>query len=927
MSSSDDNRDSSGRGSVDNQEGMASYQTDPGVGDDYFRPAVKRDEPSQRRSSAGGGSFGQLFKLALAISLLLLVVGLGFYLYFWWQLPPIHKATDYRPALATQIFSADLELIGEFHKQYRHLTPLDEIPPMVRKAFIAAEDSRFFEHRGIDYLGILRALIKNIQAGGVKQGGSTITQQVSRSLLLTPERTLARKIKEAMLAFRIEKQLTKEEILYLYLNQIYLGHGAYGVAAAARVYFNKDLNQLTLAEVSLLAGMPRAPSRDNPFVNRERARDKRSYVLRKMAEIGFITPEEQAQADAEPFVLDDRSKEINQSVAPYFAEHVRRYLASKYGEEMLYAGGLRVYTTLSLAMQRFAQEALRWNLHELDRRHGFRGPLRQLEKAEIDAYQARSEAQQELESQYYNFPQPPFPVGEEAYKAEKLTAVVTEVDDKKMRVKVYTDKDHGWIPFVLMQWARKPNADLAPEHDLIRRPSQALKVGDSILVRRAEVSELVAAVPKAEKERQQEEYADQTLFALVQEPTVEGSIMAVDPSNGFVRAMVGGYDYARSEFNRVVQARRQPGSSFKPILYAAALDKGYSPATLILDAPVVYDDPLSDTIWRPKNYTGTFKGDILFRTALVESLNVVSVKILQDVGLDYAMDYARKLGVVSPLTRDSTLALGSSVLTPAELTAAYMVFASGGVRRPQVFIKKILDRDGNLLERHTYDDPAVDLLTQLQEMQGELEASEIESLQDEEEVETAGDGLPLVSRAEAEEFSEFDLEASLAPDKYRIRQPGQVIREETAYIMTHLLSEVIAYGTGWRARALGRPSAGKTGTTNENIDAWFVGFTPDLVATAWVGFDEKKSLGKLETGSRAAAPMWLKFMQAALKDKPMKAFRVPGGVTFAKIDPKSGKLADDNTEKPVLEAFVAGSEPRESAEATATGAKDFFLEE
>jgi penicillin-binding protein 1A len=388
-------------------------------------------------------------------------------------------------------------------------------------------------------------------------------------------------------------------------------------------------------------------------------------------------------------------------------------------------------------------------------------------------------------------------------------------------------------------------------------------------------------------------------------------------------------NYETSEFNRAVQAKRQPGSAFKPIIFSAAIDKGYTPATMILDAPVVFDDPSNDKIWRPKNYSGKFYGEIPFRTALIHSHNVVTVKILQDIGIDYVIDYARKVGIASELTRDSTLALGSSVVTPIELNTAYAVFASGGAKPTPVFVQKIVGRDGQILERSTVFDPTVDFVTQVEALKKEVAAARIEAIVSEDDGDESDEGVD----AEATDIDVVDTDGSEVVDadkpvKYRIIRPKQVISEETAYIATHLLSEVVRFGTGFRVRALNRPTAGKTGTTNENIDAWFVGFTPELVTTAWVGFDGKRSLGKLETGSRAASPMWLRFMKEAVGDKPKKAFAVPAGITFSKIDPKTGKLANDKTEKPILEAFRDGTEPSDQTDDKKSGtANKFFLEE
>ena len=741
------------------------------------------------------------------------------------NLPQIGSLQDYEPPIVTTVYAADNTPIAEFYVERRIVVPLERIPQKLIEAFVSAEDSRFFEHEGIDFLGILRALWKNIKAGGIVQGGSTITQQVTKSLLLSPERSFSRKLKEAILAYRIEKHLSKQEILFLYLNQIYLGHGAYGVQAAAQNYFGKNVEELNLAECATLAGLPQAPSRYSPYSHPERAKERQVYVLNRMVADGYITTNEAAEALAYELKVKEREDWDIGSV-PYFSEHIRRYLEEKYGEETLYREGLKVYTTIDVAFQKTAQKALEKGLYELDKRQGYRGPLKHLAPEEIETFfkdLQESGEERKLE------------------KGAVVKGVVVAVSKQEKTVSVRLDGSLGTLPLANMEWARKPDPEIAYGTVKVTDPTKVLKVGDVILVRLLE----------------EDSKTKGWILTLEQEPEVQGALLCMENSTGYVKAMVGGLDFNKSQFNRAIQSRRQPGSAFKPFTYAAALDKGYTPATIIIDSPIIYTDEEMDFKWKPKNYKEKFYGPTLLRSALIFSRNVVTIKILRDIGIDYVIDYARRFGITSPLSRDLSLALGSSGVSLLELTNAYSVFADLGELVSPIFITKVVDRHGNILEEHTI-------------------------------------------------------------------QKERVLEKDTAYIMTHLLQEVVKYGTGWRARALKRPAAGKTGTTNKLQDAWFIGFTPEYVSGVWVGFDDDRTLGKFETGSRAASPIWVDFTTEILKDKPVNVFSVPENVVFAKIDPKTGLLAKAEDENAVFEAFKEGTAPTETTKESAPAVDDFF---
>ena len=763
-----------------------------------------------------GGIFAKIFRWFVLVSVFMMISGMfgvaGVYFYLGRNLPKISSLKDYRPPVITTVYSDDNRKIAEFSKERRIVIPLSQMPEMLKKAFIAAEDARFYKHKGIDILSIIRAFFKNIEAGTIVQGGSTITQQVTKSFFLTPERSYTRKIKEAILAYRIDKKFAKNEILFLYLNQIYLGHGAYGVEAASENYFEKSTQELNLAEYAILAGLPQAPSRYSPFRYPERAKQRQIYVLNRMVEEGFITNIQATEAINKELDIKPRKNWYIEEV-PVYTEHIRRYIAKKYGADILYKEGLKIYAAVNIEMQKIARGEIEKGLYALDKRQGYRGPMKHLQPEEIESFS--KELQIEL--------------GKAPLEEGKITeGAVIEVNNKTNTVVVRIGNTLGIIKIEDMRWARKPDPKIAYFEARVQHVGEVLSVGDVILV----------------KVKNKIFNTNRWWLDLEQVPRVQAALLCIESETGNVKVMVGGKDFRESQFNRAIQSRRQPGSAFKPIIYAAALDKGYTPATMIIDSPIVYQDTEHDFTWKPRNYKEKFYGPTLFRNALAKSRNVVTIKILKAIGIDYAIDYATKLGITSKLNRDLSIALGSSGVSLLELVGAYSVFNNLGYLLSPVFITKIVDRDGNVIE-----------------------------------------------------------ESSPVREK--------VIEKNTAYITTNLLEGVVKHGTGHRVRALNRPVAGKTGTTNNLHDAWFVGYTPRYTTGTWVGFDDESSLGKSETGSRAASPIWLGFMQKVLAGKPVRVFQVPEGVVFSKIDAETGLLPIPESKKTIFECFKEGSVPTE----------------
>jgi len=740
--------------------------------------------------------------------LTVLVVGsaVGAFWYLSQDLPALDSLQEYQPSLVSRVYSDDRQVIGQYYIERRLLTPLADIPQSLTQAVIAVEDARFFEHPGLDVIGILRATWTNLRRGGRVEGASTITQQLARSLFLSPERTFVRKFKELILAYKIEVILSKEQILEMYLNQIYFGQGAYGVAAASQTYFGKDPGALNLAESALLAGLPKSPNNYSPYKYPERAKKRQEHVLARMEEGGFVTAAEKQEAAGQ--LLSFR-RPGSEQIAPYFIENARQHLVAKYGETMVYKGGLEVFTTLNTEMQKAAERAIHNGLHQLDKRQGWRGPL---DHKEITTLIDKAAA-------------PPVATPQEG---DLLQGVVTKVG--KDHVLVLAGSTEGRLAFDDMAWARRrlKGRDLTKDVTVLPSTKQVLKPGDVIEV----------AVKKVGR--------DGVQFRLEQTPVVEGALVAIDPRTGAIRAMVGGYDFGRSEYNRAVIAHRQAGSAFKPLIYATALNQGSSPSTVVVDAPVVYEEVDSEKIWKPDNYEKRFFGVISLREALIHSRNLATVRLLEKVGIRPVVEFSKSIGITSPLNQDLSLALGSSSVGLLELTSAYGVFANQGIRLDPYSIATVQDANGHALEQTLFE-------------------------------------------------------------------PRQALSKETAYLITNMLEDVIQRGTGQSAKSLGRPIAGKTGTTNDYTDAWFIGYTPNLAVGVWVGFDDIRTLGETESGAHAALPIWIEFMTEALKKVQVMPFEIPDDIQFVRVDPSTGLLAADQGDRAVVELFSKGTEPTQSA--------------
>ena len=762
-----------------------------------------------------------LLYAALLSAVVALVVGVALYYRLEPQLPDSDNLREVQLQVPLRVFTHDGRLIAEFGEMRRAPVRIEEVPAVLEQAFLAAEDDRFYDHPGVDYQGILRAAWLYATTGERRQGGSTITMQVARNFFLTPEKTFTRKLNEILLALKIERDLSKQEILELYLNKIYLGQRAYGVAAAAQVYYGKRLDELTLPEVAMIAGLPKAPSVSNPISDSERARQRRDYVLQRMLELGFIDQEALQSAREHPVTASLHSAPV-EVPAPYAAEMVRRQLVEEFGDEA-YSTGLSAYTTLDGSAQAAAENSLRRALLEYDRRHGWRGAEAHLDPAMGAEEMARALAQR-------------------AVVGGLEPAVVTDVTKQDAEVLLRTGQHHR-IPMAEMSWA----APYRSENSLgtePKRPRDVVEVGDVVRVlRRGDALELA------------------------QLPDIQGALVALEPSNGAIRALAGGFDFDASKFNRITQARRQPGSNFKPFLYAAAIDHGYTPASLINDAPVVMEDIREGEDWRPQNFSRKFYGPTRLREALYRSRNLVSIRLLRDLGIDYVRDYVTRFGFdAEALPPNLTMALGSATLTPLQVAEAYAVFANGGYRVRGYLVDRVLDAGGNEVQR--------------------AEPAHVPS------VESSG---PVAER---------------------------VLSEPTAFIMRDMLVDVIQRGTATKAKALGRADiAGKTGTTNDQMDAWFSGFNSEIVATTWVGFDELRSLGSREVGGVAALPMWMYFMEEVLKGTPEAGPQRPAGIVTARINPRTGLVisAGAPTDGSLVEFFKEDELPGIEPEDAATG--------
>lgn len=791
--------------------------------------------------------FKALAALGLAGGLAGIVLIAGVLFYFAGQVPDFRTLADYQPSQITKIYDRNGKIIAEYAKERRIYVPYEKVPQPVIEAFLAAEDASFFEHGGFNVKAIFRAFLVNVFTSK-KQGASTITQQVAKTFLLSSERTYTRKIKELILAHRIESAFTKEEILELYLNQIYLGNGAYGILAAAQAYYDKSLENLTIGQRAMLAGLPKAPSAYNPVRYPRVARLRRDVIIRRMEAENFITPEEATAAIAEDLNINiTRLK--NGGVAPHFAEHVRRYLEEVYGAKKLYHAGLQVYTTLDLNMQIEAEKAVTRGLREYTRRHGYRGPLGKV--GILINWRNRIEDEEKELRQYSQFGFP---------------AAVLEVQNDMARIGLPNGSE-GLIPLDLVKWARA-YIDADKRGPAIKKVGDVLEVGDIVLVQPLQnVQEFREGGYKSL--RTHKEVAK--FYSLEQIPLAQSSLVSLDVETGAVRAMVGGSDPGTG-FNRAVQAKRQGGSSFKPLVYALALEKGYSPASIILDAPVVFFSNDLKGNWKPQNYSEKVYGPSTMRRGLEKSRNLMTIRLARKLGIRNITSFAQKAGIDSPMENNLSTSLGSGSYSLMEITNAYSVFPRGGSKVQPYYITHIQDAAGNVIES------AHPTCTNCQE----------------------GFALP-----------------DAPPPPIAINKT-QVMSEESAYQMTSMLQGTVQRGTGWRARAVGKPVGAKTGTTDDYKDAWFIGFSPTLATGVWFGFDKPETLGDKETGSKAASPIWTYYMTAALKNDPTPSFKIPPNISFVRIDRETGLLPNIGTKYTLLEAFKQGTEPKENTAKTPT---------
>ncbi|WP_417516652.1 penicillin-binding protein 1A [Marinobacter sp.] len=803
--------------------------------------------------------FAWLFLTGLSVAV---IVGSGFYLYLRPGLPPVEQLLDIKLQTPLRVYSKDNRLIAEFGEKRRAPITIEQIPTIQLQAFMAAEDARFYEHFGVDIKGLARAAIELISTGSIQSGGSTITMQVAKNYFLSRDRTFIRKFNEILLAVQIERELDKNRILELYLNKIYLGNRAYGIAAAARVYYNKPVNELSLAQMAMLAGLPKAPSAYNPLANPQRAMQRRDWILGRMKELGFISADAYELAITAPLTATYNATETEVD-ADYVAEMARAEMVRRFGEEA-YTDGYTVTLTVDSKDQQMATDALRSGLEAYDRRHGFRGAIGQLD--------AETLADEDLSNVMLNYP-----------RIESLMpAVITAVSDDKNETLAHVRRfGPAVMPFESMQWAMRYKTEnlTGPKPE---KPSDVLSVGDVVYVR---VDELPQAPTTPENGEPEEEIAasgtgQPVKVSLMQVPKAEGALISLEAKTGAIEALAGGYSFGQSKYNRAMQARRQPGSTFKPFLYLAALESGVTPATIYNDAPIVFDDSELETAWRPQNSSGQFYGPTTLREALYRSRNLVSIRLLRDIGIPQTLDYLKQLKVpVENMPKDLSLSLGSGQLSPMELARGLAVIANGGYDVEPFLIQSITDVNGKTI----YKAPDVVLCDQ------DCDTIDIEPANIADET----DNSPATT-------------AEAAPDTRVMRRLAD---ERSVYILHSMLRDVVKRGTGRRALALGRDDiAGKTGTTNEQRDTWFAGFNHDLATTVWVGFDQPAPLGRREFGASTALPIWVDYMKVALDGTPSAFMPRPNGIVNIRIDSETGKRARPG-EEGVFEIFKEEDAP------------------
>lgn len=781
----------------------------------------------------------------------ILLVASGFYLYLRPGLPPVHQLLDTRLQTPLRVLTSDNRLIAEFGEKRRTPVTIEQVPELQLQAFLAAEDSRFYEHFGVDIKGLARATTELVTTGEIQSGGSTITMQVAKNYFLTRDRTFTRKFNEILLAIQIERELSKDQILELYLNKIYLGNRAYGLAAAAQVYYDRPLDELTLAQMAMIAGLPKAPSAYNPLANPERALIRRNWILGRMRDLGHISQPQFNEAVNAPLTASFNAPrtEVN---ADYVAEMARAEMFARFGEAA-YNDGYRVYVTITEKDQKAATRALQSGLEAYDRRHGYRGPVASIELPRPDRYRESLRGYPRIESQY--------------------PALVVSLDNEGGAAELYS-RHLGklTLPFEGARWARRyRNANsLGPEPGSL---SDVLSVGDIVYVRRTGADENTPVDDDIDTltDTEAAPLIQPLTVELGQVPDIQGALISLDAHTGAILGLAGGYSFQQTKYNRATQARRQPGSIFKPFVYLSALEQGMTAATIYNDAPIVYDDDQLEAAWRPQNSGGQFHGPTRLREALYRSRNLVSIRLLQDLGVNSTIRYLDQLGLPTQnLQRDLSLALGSGSMTPLDMARGFAVIANGGYDVQPFIVQRIEDSFGNVI----FEAPAVIKCDQ--------------------------------------ECDDPALDVTPEPGFPAARKAPRVADARSVYILHSILQDVITRGTGTRARTLGRDDlAGKTGTTNEQRDAWFAGFNHDISATAWIGFDQPAHMGRNEFGATAALPIWVDYMRDALTDRPESRMQRPNGIVSVRIDPETGQRASPGQSNAMFEIFTEETAPEE----------------
>ncbi|MCF8057990.1 MAG: PBP1A family penicillin-binding protein [Bacteriovoracaceae bacterium] len=859
-------------------------------------------------------------------------------IYFSFDLPKISSLNDYHPAIPSKILSKDGTVLADLGIENREVAKFEEIPRRIIDAFLSAEDDSFYEHTGVDYMGVIRALVANLKAGRVVQGGSTITQQVAKSLLLSRERSITRKIKDFLLAQRIEEKFTKEEILFLYLNQVYLGGGYYGVKSAFEGYFGKSLSEATVAEASQVAGLLVAPGKYSPYVNPKRARIRQLYVLKRMFDTGKITKEEYEEAVNEKTQF--RIRKNDGFKAGHFTDWVRQRVVSLVGNDNFLANGYIVQTSIDYELQKKAEDEILKTVKEVDKRQGFKGPLNHIEIESLDEWREK------FLKDFYKSESTFFTLNNANEKEYELTLTLEELTDlkafreefrkvvkrkrfipgtsensifkkyiKKLETYqgvvlsiddwariVYVDVGGvvGIIPYDGFRWAHERKiSEERNFYPYVTKPSSILKVGDVVLVSVLDESvrlrdnvgrDYVEYIDKQATEVKKT-IGQQTYLKLLldQKPDAEGALVAMNPENGNIISLVGGSDFSKSQFNRAIQSKRQPGSSFKPILFAAALENGYTPASIIIDSPETLGGVDESLNWKPRNYDGQFKGPTTLRNSLEQSRNVPTVKIASDLGVTKILEFVDRIGLNADLDKDLSLALGSFGVTLMDLVSTYAVFPNGGKRVTPKSIISITDRFGSAV---AFDEAYDDLKPK--------EKTEV----------VIAESTPIPNIPKGAETGGEEEVVDEKQNPFLLTLGGdQVYDSRLAYLMTNLLRGVVLHGTGRSAKSVSTFLGGKTGTTNNYVDAWFLGFSQNIVTGVWTGFDENQTLGFGETGAKAALPTWKEFMAAGLKKYGEYDFRPPQGIVNVLIDKETGKPLRPGNEKGFLESFVEGTEP------------------